>query len=153
MLMTKDRRPAIRTLRGWAISVLQEAGAIRECEEHGWNRDCLMLADEQLQNHADLLPPACVSGLWLNKGTAHFNRGEWRFALDATRKARDLIDRMTPAVVSCWAAGINSFRPRTYFNDPRLRWVSLTRPSKRQSALFKRWTGARSPSKSPGLSA
>jgi hypothetical protein len=39
MLMTKDRRPAIRTLRGWAISVLQEAGAIRECEEHGWMQD------------------------------------------------------------------------------------------------------------------
>jgi hypothetical protein len=36
MLMTKQRRPATRTLRGWAISVLQEAGAIRECEEHGW---------------------------------------------------------------------------------------------------------------------
>jgi len=34
-----------------------------------------------------------VSGLWLNKGTAHFNRGEWRFALEALRKARDLIDR------------------------------------------------------------
>jgi hypothetical protein len=39
MLMTKERRPAIRTLRGWAISVLQEAGAIRECEEHGWATD------------------------------------------------------------------------------------------------------------------
>jgi hypothetical protein len=39
MLMTKDRRPAIRTLRGWAISVLQEAGAIRECEEHAWMQD------------------------------------------------------------------------------------------------------------------
>jgi hypothetical protein len=39
MLMTKDRLPAIRTLRGWAISVLQEAGAIRECEEHGWMKD------------------------------------------------------------------------------------------------------------------
>jgi hypothetical protein len=39
MLMTKDRRPAIRTLRRWAISVLQEAGAIRECEEHGWMQD------------------------------------------------------------------------------------------------------------------
>ena len=36
MLMTKERRPAIRTLRDWAISVLNEAGAIRECEEHGW---------------------------------------------------------------------------------------------------------------------
>lgn len=39
MLMTKERRPAVRTLRGWAISVLQEAGAIRECEEHGWVQD------------------------------------------------------------------------------------------------------------------
>jgi hypothetical protein len=39
MLMTKERRSAIRTLRGWAISVLQETGAIRECEEHGWMQD------------------------------------------------------------------------------------------------------------------
>ncbi|RZM93219.1 hypothetical protein CWO91_40030 [Bradyrhizobium genosp. SA-3] len=38
MLMTKQRRPAIRTLRGWAISVLQEVGAISECE-HGWMQD------------------------------------------------------------------------------------------------------------------
>jgi hypothetical protein len=39
MLMTKERLPAIRTLRGWAISVLQDAGAIRECEDHSWMRD------------------------------------------------------------------------------------------------------------------
>ncbi|MBH5396636.1 hypothetical protein HZZ13_02330 [Bradyrhizobium sp. CNPSo 4010] len=39
MLMTRERRPAIRTLRGWAIHVLQEASAICECEEHGWARD------------------------------------------------------------------------------------------------------------------
>ena len=39
MLMTREKRPAIRTLRGWAISMLQEAGAIRECEEHGWMQD------------------------------------------------------------------------------------------------------------------
>ncbi|TYL96145.1 hypothetical protein FXB40_12555 [Bradyrhizobium rifense] len=39
MLMTKERRPATRTLRGWAMSVLQEAGAIHECEEHGWAKD------------------------------------------------------------------------------------------------------------------
>lgn len=39
MLMTKERRPPIRTLRGWAIAVLHEAGAIRECEEHGWAQD------------------------------------------------------------------------------------------------------------------
>ena len=59
----------------------------------GRNRDYLTLADEQLENHADLLPPAYVSGLWSTKGTAHFNRAEWRFALEAMRKARDLIDR------------------------------------------------------------
>ena len=40
MLMMKERRPAIRTLQGWAISVLLDVGAIRECEEHGWMKDC-----------------------------------------------------------------------------------------------------------------
>ncbi|MDA9465210.1 hypothetical protein [Bradyrhizobium sp. CCBAU 53415] len=49
MLMTKERRPAIRTRRGWAIHVLQEAGAIRECEEHGWARD---RADPHAREHA-----------------------------------------------------------------------------------------------------
>jgi hypothetical protein len=39
MLMTTPSRPATRTLRGWAICMLQEAGAIRECEEHGWMQD------------------------------------------------------------------------------------------------------------------
>jgi hypothetical protein len=39
MLMTFERRPATRSLRGWAISVLQDAGAVRECEEHGWMQD------------------------------------------------------------------------------------------------------------------
>ena len=39
MLMTRERRSAIRTLHGWAIAVLQEAGAIRECEERGWMQD------------------------------------------------------------------------------------------------------------------
>ena len=39
MLMTKERPRAIRTLRGWAINVLQEAGAVHECEEHGWAKD------------------------------------------------------------------------------------------------------------------
>ena len=28
-----------RSPREWAISVLNEAGAIRECEEHGWMQD------------------------------------------------------------------------------------------------------------------
>jgi hypothetical protein len=39
MLTTNERRHATRTLRGWAISVLQEAGAIKECEEQGWMQE------------------------------------------------------------------------------------------------------------------
>jgi hypothetical protein len=39
MLSLKERRPAVRTVEGWATSVLLEAGAIRECEEHGWMKD------------------------------------------------------------------------------------------------------------------
>jgi hypothetical protein len=39
MLIASERKAAMRTLRGWAIYVLQEAGAIRECEEHGWMQD------------------------------------------------------------------------------------------------------------------
>ena len=49
MLTTKERRPAIRTLRGWAINVLQEAGAIHECEEHGWAKD---RAEPHTREHA-----------------------------------------------------------------------------------------------------
>jgi len=49
MLMAKEQRSAIRTLRGWAISVLQEAGAIRECEFHGWIQD---RADPHARQHA-----------------------------------------------------------------------------------------------------
>jgi len=61
MLVMKERRPTIRTLRGWAISVLQEAGAIRECEEHGWMQD---RADPHARERALMVarqdPPAGV---------------------------------------------------------------------------------------------
>ena len=39
MLKIRERRTAIWTHRGWAIALLQEVGAILECEEHGWMRD------------------------------------------------------------------------------------------------------------------
>jgi hypothetical protein len=62
MLTTRERRPAVRTLRGWAISILQEAGAIRECEEHGWMQD---RADPHARDRAFYIarhePPAGVS--------------------------------------------------------------------------------------------
>jgi hypothetical protein len=39
MLMTRGRRPAFRTIEGWARGILLEADAIRECEIHGWMLD------------------------------------------------------------------------------------------------------------------
>jgi hypothetical protein len=68
MLMTKARRPAIRTLRGWAISVLLEAGAIRECEEHGWMQD---RADPHARERAfDMASYAAPHGVSLEAATA-----------------------------------------------------------------------------------
>jgi hypothetical protein len=64
-----QRRPAIRTLRGWAISVLQEAGAIRECEEHGWMQD---RADPHARERAMLVAKAESTGWYL------FGRGGGR---------------------------------------------------------------------------
>jgi hypothetical protein len=62
MLMTKEKRTAIRTLRGWAISVLNEAGAIRECEEHGWAQDRAdPHARERAIDLARLAPPTGIS--------------------------------------------------------------------------------------------
>ena len=62
MLTSKGSRPAIRTLRGWAVSVLLEAGAIRECEEHGWMQD---RADPHARERAVAMarkdPPAGIS--------------------------------------------------------------------------------------------
>ena len=103
----------------------------------GRNRDYLTLVDEQLENHADLLSPAYVSGLWLSKGLAHFNRAEWRFALNALRKARDLIDR-TDASRRIVLGGTDQLIPTQHYFNPWSGWASLMRPSKRQSALFKR---------------
>jgi hypothetical protein len=62
MLMFKERRLAILTQRGWAISVLQEAGAIRECEEHGWVHDRAdPHARERALADARQHPPAGIS--------------------------------------------------------------------------------------------
>ena len=36
MLMLKERRPPVRAVERWAIAVLLEAGAIKECEDHGY---------------------------------------------------------------------------------------------------------------------
>jgi hypothetical protein len=61
MLRTIERRPAIRTFHGWAISVLKKAGAIRECEEHGWMQDRAdPRARERALDIARQYPPAGV---------------------------------------------------------------------------------------------
>jgi hypothetical protein len=49
MPTTKARRRPSGTFRGWAISVLQEAQAIHECEEHGWMLD---RTDPHAREHA-----------------------------------------------------------------------------------------------------
>jgi hypothetical protein len=54
MLMTKERRPASSTIEGWAPLVLLEAGAIHECEEHGWVKD---RADPHARECAVLIAP------------------------------------------------------------------------------------------------
>jgi tetratricopeptide (TPR) repeat protein len=65
--------------------------------------------------------PAYVSGLSANKGTAHFNRGEWRFAIEALRKALDLIDRTDARHRILLGGGDQLMRPRIYFPDHWLR--------------------------------
>lgn len=49
MQAVKKQKPAFQTTHGWAISVLQEAGMIRECEHHGWMRE---RADPHARDHA-----------------------------------------------------------------------------------------------------
>ena len=60
MLVLKDRPPAIRTIEGWATSVLLEAGAIRECEEHGWMKD---RTDPQARQRGPSRSPASIHRL------------------------------------------------------------------------------------------
>jgi hypothetical protein len=51
MLMMKEQQPAFRTIEGWARVILLEAGAIHECEEHGWADR----ADPHAREHALLV--------------------------------------------------------------------------------------------------
>ncbi|WP_284417596.1 MULTISPECIES: hypothetical protein [unclassified Bradyrhizobium] len=56
------RSAAIRSLRGWAICVLQDAGAIQECEAHGWAKERAdPHAREQAFGIATQNPPTGVS--------------------------------------------------------------------------------------------
>ena len=84
MLMTSERRPAIRTLRGWAMGVLLETGSIRECEEHGWIQDRAdPHARERAYDIACRNPPAGVS------------------PEDAVAEVRDLLDSIGDTCPEC----------------------------------------------------
>lgn len=50
MTKMKESRKAIRTHRGWAISILQEAHVIRDCEYHGWAQDRASLRQHAITN-------------------------------------------------------------------------------------------------------
>lgn len=72
--MLKENRPTHRTVDGWALALLLEAGAIHECEEHGWAKDS---TDPHAREHAIVVarqhPPSwhraesrsCGGGRWL----------------------------------------------------------------------------------------
>jgi hypothetical protein len=38
-MLTSERRPDLKAVDRWAIQVLHEAGAIHECDQHGWAKD------------------------------------------------------------------------------------------------------------------
>ena len=61
MLMVRAKRPATRPLRGWAISVLHEAGAIKECEEHIWMQEATALPGNEAALRVaidEVIPPS-----------------------------------------------------------------------------------------------
>jgi hypothetical protein len=80
MLMTKERRPAFRTIEGWARSILIEAGAIHECEEHGWAKDC---ADPHARDRAlDMAASGPAAGRFAPGGCRRDIGGvgcDWRY--------------------------------------------------------------------------
>jgi hypothetical protein len=107
MLMTSERSPAIRTMRGWAIDVLQNAGAIRECEEHGW-----------MQDRAD--PHAWERAI-------DIAREEPRFKYAALARGEDshgVRERLTP-VVGFLLVGVHGFGTRCRVDEPVLHFAGL----------------------------
>ena len=69
-MLTKERRPDFRTLERWATSVLLEAGAIHECDAHGWAKDradphAREMAESIAREHplSGLSPEECVAAV------------------------------------------------------------------------------------------
>ncbi len=70
LMFFRDKRPIYRTLEGWALGLLVEAGAVRRCEQHGWvmdraDPDSWQRAIEIAQEHPPLgvISPAAVAAL------------------------------------------------------------------------------------------
>jgi hypothetical protein len=100
MLMTRERRPAIRTLHNWAINVLNEAGAIRECEDHGWMQD---RADPHAREHAvDIARRDPPPGSRRSRQPSQ-SRKCWIRSATPARSARLRIDSSLP-----WAVGVRA---------------------------------------------
>lgn len=104
MLMTNERRSAIRTLRGWAIAVLNEAGAIWQCEEHGWAQ---YWADPHARERAiDLARHAPPSGISTDKSwrrSATFSIRSATAARSVRRtKARHFVRRQLACLEAPW---------------------------------------------------
>ena len=94
MLMMNEQLPAVRTLRGWAISVLQEAGAIRECEEHGWMKDRADPHSRELA--ASRRVPGSAVWRFTGRSCSRSRTYLTRLAIPA-RSARPIAARLLPA--------------------------------------------------------
>jgi len=111
MLTTKAIRTPIRTLRGWALAVLQEAGAIRECEEHGWARD---RADPHARERAfDIARRDPPPGVSPNEAVTEICN-ESRQSATPTRNAHGNTELESgPTRRACRAAAPSTLKPRS----------------------------------------
>jgi hypothetical protein len=91
MLMTGERRPAIRTLRGRTIHVLQEAGGIRECEEQAWMQEC---ADPHTRERPSVSPVETRSSVSIRSPSSRLLVLPGRQTGSRTGGARGNFDRL-----------------------------------------------------------
>lgn len=109
MLMTKQRPKAIRTLRGWATSVLKEAGAIRKCEEYAGRK----IAQIRTLESAPWILPV---GSARRRHPGRSGRGSPR----RSRFHRRHLSRVSPGKLTGRSSGLSGLRmaPRTISGVP-----------------------------------
>jgi hypothetical protein len=96
LVMFRKTKPAIRTLRGWAISVLHEAGAIRECEEH-WTGPTRTHVSARSTSQAKIRRPASLRSRPLRRSVMC-----WIRSVTPARSAR----RTRPISIAADAQGL-----------------------------------------------